>query len=121
MKQEKSSTPARVVAKTQPIGVEALISNPALQALGFLIGSWRTEGTHPAMPDTTFHGRASFQWVEGGAFLIMHSEIDEAGIPSGVAIFGSDGGAGRLWDRWKRRNRRRGLLLSMARTSSPPS
>jgi hypothetical protein len=97
MKQDKSSRPGRVVADTQPIGVEALISNPALQGLRFLIGSWRTEGTHPDMPDTTFHGRASFQWVEGGVFLIMHSEIDEAGIPSGVAIFGSDNGAERIY------------------------
>jgi len=97
MKQDKSSTPAKVVANTQPIGAEALIANPALKALSFLIGSWRTEGTHPAVPDTTFHGRASFQWIEGGVFLIMHSEIDEAEIPSGVAIFGSDDGAERIY------------------------
>jgi hypothetical protein len=97
MKQLKSSTPARAVAKTQPIGAEALIPNPALQGLGFLIGSWRTEGTHLDVPDTTFHGRSSFQWVEGGAFLIMRSEMDEAEIPSGVAIFGSDDGAERIY------------------------
>ena len=94
MKQDKSSTP---VARAQPIGAEALISNPALQVLGFLIGSWRTEGTHPDVPDIIFHGRASFEWAEGGVFLIMPSEIDEAGIPSGVAIFGSDDGAERVY------------------------
>ena len=97
MKQDKSSTPARVVAEAQPIGTEALVSNPALRPLGFLIGTWRTEATHPDMPDITFHGRTSFQWVEGGVFLIMHSEIDEAEIPSGVAIFGSDDGAERIF------------------------
>jgi hypothetical protein len=97
MKQDNSSTSASVVAETQPIGAEALISNPALQALGFLIGSWRTEGSHPDVPHTTFHGRASFQRVEGGAFLIMHSEIDETEIPSSVAIFGSDDGAERIY------------------------
>src|SRR4051812_10354634 len=42
------------------------------------------------VPGTTFHGRASFAWIEGGAFLIMHSEIDEKEIPSGIAIFGTD-------------------------------
>ncbi len=94
MKQDKSSTR---VAEAQPIGAAALISNPALQALDFLIGSWRTEGSHPDMPGTTFHGRASFEWVEGGAFLIMHSEIDESEIPSGVAIFDSDDGAERTY------------------------
>jgi hypothetical protein len=97
MKLDNSSTPAKVVAETQPIGAEALISNRALQPLRFLIGSWRTEGTHPDVPDTTFHGRTSFEWLEGGAFLIMHSEIDEAEIPSGVAIFGSDDGAERIY------------------------
>lgn len=74
-----------------------LISNPALQALSFLIASWRTEGTHPDVPDKTFHGRSSFEWVESGVFLIMHSEIDEPEIPSGVAIFGSDDGAERIY------------------------
>jgi len=42
------------------------------------------------IPDTTLHGHTSFEWIEGGAFLIMHSEIDEPGVPSGVAIFGGD-------------------------------
>ena len=31
--------------------------------------------------------------MEGGAFLLMHSEIDEPGIPSAVAVFGSDDSA----------------------------
>jgi hypothetical protein len=59
-----------------------------------LIGRWRTVGTHPLVPGTTFHGRTSFEWLEGGAFLIMHSEIDEPEIPSGIAIIGSDDSAG---------------------------
>jgi hypothetical protein len=28
--------------------------------------------------------------LDGGAFLIMHSEIDEPEVPSGIAIIGSD-------------------------------
>ena len=59
-----------------------------------LVGEWRTTGTHPMVPGTTFHGRASFAWHEGGAFLIMRSEIDEEEIPNGVAIVGSDDAAG---------------------------
>jgi hypothetical protein len=72
------------------IGSEALIANPALKDLETLVGLWQTTGTHPYFPDKTFHGQTSFGWIEGGAFLIMHSEIDEPEIPSGVAIFGSD-------------------------------
>jgi hypothetical protein len=76
------------------IGPEALISNPALRQLAFLLGTWRTTGTHPLVPGKTFHGRTSFGWHQGGAFLIMHSQIDEPEIPSGVAIIGSDDEAG---------------------------
>jgi hypothetical protein len=73
---------------------EASIPNPKLKPLSALIGKWRTVGTHPLIPGTTFHGHTTFEWLEGGAFLIMHSEIDEPGIPSGVAIFGSDDATG---------------------------
>ena len=42
------------------------------------------------IPGKTFHGRTSFEWIEGGAFLIMHSQIEEPEIPSGIAVFGTD-------------------------------
>ncbi|MFN2601495.1 MAG: hypothetical protein ABR582_01930 [Gemmatimonadaceae bacterium] len=64
--------------------------NPALEALSVLVGTWNTVGTHPLVPGKTFHGRTSFAWIEGGAFMIMHSEIDEPEIPNGIAIFGTD-------------------------------
>lgn len=75
---------------TSLVGHEALIPNPALRSFEALVGEWDTTGTHPQVPGTTFHGRTSFAWYEGGAFMIMRSEIDEHGIPSGVAVFGSD-------------------------------
>ncbi len=71
-------------------GREAAIPNPALEPFSVLAGTWSTVGTHPMVPGTTFHGRTSFEWLEGGAFMIMRSEIDEPEIPSGVAIIGSD-------------------------------
>ncbi|MGA7672008.1 MAG: hypothetical protein WBW04_16385 [Nitrolancea sp.] len=79
------------------IGHEARKPNPALKALEPLVGTWSTVGTHPLVPGTTFHGRSSFEWIEGGAFLLMRSEIDEPEIPSGIAIFGSDDAAGELF------------------------
>jgi hypothetical protein len=69
---------------------EAMIPNPRLAALGPLIGVWTTVGRHSMMPGITLHGRTAFEWHEGGAFLRMRSEIDEPGIPSGIAIIGSD-------------------------------
>ncbi len=72
------------------IGIKALIPNPALKPFAHLIGEWKTTGFHPFLPDTILHGRTSFEWLEGGAFLIMHSEIDEPRFPHGIEIFGSD-------------------------------
>jgi hypothetical protein len=71
---------------------EAAIPNPALKPLSVLVGKWNTVGTHPLLPDT-LHGHTSFEWLEGGAFLMMRSEIEEPGVPSGIAIFGSDDAA----------------------------
>jgi hypothetical protein len=69
---------------------EASKPNAALSPLSLLVGTWNTTGTHPLVPGTTFHGRTSFTWIEGGAFLMMHSQIDEPEIPSGIAVFGTD-------------------------------
>jgi hypothetical protein len=79
-----------------PIGAEALIPNPALGPLQFLVGQWRTAGTHPMVPGETLLGRASFSWHEGGAFLIMRSQVDHPQFPDGVAIIGSDDASGKL-------------------------
>jgi hypothetical protein len=70
---------------------EAAIPNPALAHLFPLVGRWSTVGTHSMVPGTTFHGSTSFRWIEGGAFLVMHSQIDEPDIPSAIAMLGSDG------------------------------
>ena len=78
----------------QAVNHEAAKPNPALEPLSVLVGTWNTVGTHPLVPGTTFHGRTTFDWLEGGAFLIMRSQIDEPQIPSGIAIFGTDDATG---------------------------
>ena len=65
-------------------GSKAFIPNPALKPLEVLIGDWQTSGSHPYLPNTTLLGRVSFEWLEGGAFLIMRSEIDNPKFPDGV-------------------------------------
>lgn len=75
---------------TEKIGARALKSNPALKFFEPLVGVWQTTGSHPYFPDTELHGRASFEWIYGGAFLLMRSEIDHPKFPDGMAIFGSD-------------------------------
>jgi len=72
------------------IGTKAVTPNPALKPFEVFIGEWMTTGSHPYLPDTVLHGRVSFEWLEGGAFLLLRSEIDEPRFPHGIEIFGSD-------------------------------
>jgi hypothetical protein len=78
----------------EPTTNEAAKPNPALEPFAVLVGTWSTIGTHALVPGTTFHGRTTFAWIEGGAFLIMRSQIDEPEIPSGIAVFGTDDATG---------------------------
>jgi hypothetical protein len=49
-------------------------------------------GSHPDLPGRTLRGSVTFERIEGGAFLRMHSKMDDPEIPEGVAIFGTDDG-----------------------------
>jgi hypothetical protein len=84
------------VSGSSPIGAAARAANPALEPLGFLLGDWVTRGTHPLVPGETLRGRTSFSLHEGGAFLLMRSEVDQPLFPDGLAIIGSDDVAGRF-------------------------
>jgi hypothetical protein len=75
-------------------GGKAAKPNPALAPLARLVGRWTYVGTHPMIPDTTLRGRATFEWIEGGAFLRMQTESDDPRIPAGIAIIGSDDAVG---------------------------
>ena len=76
---------------------KAQIPNPALKQFARLVGEWKTVGSHPFRPGKELHGRSSFKWIEGGAFLIWRSEIDEPNFPQGIAIFGSDDATGEFF------------------------
>jgi hypothetical protein len=66
-------------------------ANPALAPLDRAVGTWTVTGSHPFLPGRTFQGRVTFERIEGGAFLRMHSKMADPEIPEGVAIFGTDG------------------------------
>ena len=71
-------------------------SNPALDQLALLIGEWDIEITsmsfHPD-PAAVVRGRSSFDWLEGGAFLIQHSEMPHSDFPRSIAVMGPDDAA----------------------------
>jgi hypothetical protein len=72
-------------------------TNSALQRLSFLTGEWDVESSsmsfHPD-PSAVAHGRASFEWLEGGAFLVEHSEPDSPDFPRSISLIGPDDAAG---------------------------
>ena len=59
-----------------------------LELLRALTGTWTSEGGHPLLPDTVLRGRATFEWLEGGRFLIWRSHYDHPEIPDAVSVIG---------------------------------
>ncbi len=58
--------------------------HPALERLDAFVGEWSMEASFA--PGVT--GRAVFEWVLGGQFLVERSEVPDA--PDGIAIVGVD-------------------------------
>lgn len=64
--------------------------HPALDHLGAPVGEWEIEATHPYLPNAPIRGRATFEWLEGGFFLIWRAAYDHPDIPNSIAILGCD-------------------------------
>lgn len=64
--------------------------NPGLSPLDRALGTWTVKGSHPYLPGRALPGRVTFERIEGGAFVRMHSKMEDPEIPEGVAIFGTD-------------------------------
>jgi hypothetical protein len=72
-------------------------SNLALDQLAPLLGEWQIEISAMSMdpdPSAVVRGRSSFSWLEGGAFLLQHSEIPDSDFPTSTAVMGPDEEAG---------------------------
>jgi hypothetical protein len=71
-------------------------SNPALERLAVFVGDWKIEITSMSFHEdktAVVRGHASFDWIEGGAFLIQHSEVPDSDFPSSISIMGPDDSA----------------------------
>jgi hypothetical protein len=53
-----------------------------------LIGEWVVEGTHPADPSMAVRGRAVFEWLDGGRFVVQRWTVEHPDFPNGIAILG---------------------------------
>jgi hypothetical protein len=64
--------------------------HPMLEHFEVLVGTWETAATHPLLPNTTIHGRATFEWLEGNHFLVWRVHYDHSDIPDSISIIGFD-------------------------------
>lgn len=67
-------------------------TNDAMRRFSILVGEWTTESTHPALPDTVVHGRATFEWLAGERFLIWREHADHPEFPDAIVIIGDTDG-----------------------------
>jgi hypothetical protein len=87
MAKKNSATTSQPLPKT----------NPALERLGILAGEWNVEMSSMSFhsdPSAVAHWRISFEWLEGGIFMVQHEEEISPEIPHGTWIIGPDDAAG---------------------------
>ena len=53
-----------------------------------LIGEWTIEMTHPMVEDTVVRGRATYEWLEGGRFLIQRAVNEHPDFPDSLCVIG---------------------------------
>ena len=64
--------------------------HPALRSLDVMVGIWELKGRESG-PDGEIHGRPTFEWMDGGFYLVQHVDIDYIGHRiTGVAYIGYD-------------------------------
>jgi hypothetical protein len=87
--------------------------DPALEPFDALIGTWDTEATHP-MVDAVVPGSITFEWLEGGRFLIQRSRNDHELFPDAIGIIGApEDGDGLVMEYFDSRGVRRTYGISL--------
>ena len=84
-----------------------------LEPFDALIGTWYTEATHPLV-DGVVPGSITFEWLEGGRFLIQRSRNDHELFPDAICVIGApEAGDGLVMEYFDSRGVRRtyGVLL----------
>jgi hypothetical protein len=81
--------------------------DPALAPFDALIGTWATEATHPQF-DGAVPGSVTFEWLEGGRFLIQRSRNEHELFPDAISVIGApESGEGLVMEYFDSRGVRR--------------
>ena len=84
-----------------------------LEPFDALIGTWATEATHPKF-DGVVPGRVTFEWLEGGRFLIQRSRNAHELFPDSISIIGApEAGEGLVMEYFDSRGVRRSYGVSL--------
>jgi hypothetical protein len=87
--------------------------DPALEPFDALIGTWTTEARHRLM-DAVVSGHTTYEWLEGGRFLIQRSHSDHESFPDGISVIGApEDGDGLVMEYFDSRGVRRTYDISL--------
>jgi hypothetical protein len=87
--------------------------DPMLEPFDALIGTWATEATHPLV-DEVVPGAITFEWLEGGRFLIQRSRNDHELFPDAICVIGApEPGDGLVMESFDSRGVRRTYGVSL--------
>lgn len=64
------------------------MGNETLRQLNWLVGTWATTATHPALPGVVVNGTVTIEWLEGERFLIHRVRFDHPDFPDSISIIG---------------------------------
>ena len=84
-----------------------------LEPFEALIGSWETEARH-RLVDEVVTGSVTFEWLEGGHFVIQRSHSDHEQFPDGISVIGApETGDGLVMEYFDSRGVRRTYGISL--------
>ena len=87
--------------------------DPALEPFDALIGTWATQATHPAF-DGVVPGSVTYEWLEGGRFLVQRSHNDHESFPDAISVIGApETGDGLVMEYFDSRGVRRTYGISL--------
>jgi len=87
--------------------------DPVLQPFDALIGTWSTEAKH-RLVDEVVTGTVSFEWLEGGHFVVLRSHNDHELFPDAISVIGApESGEGLVMEYFDSRGVRRTYGVSL--------